>query len=122
MCGISSVRSQIAGGTLRAYEIAAPERSPLLQNVPNADEAGLPGFRSAFMIRHARAAKTSLAIIDRLSREIKMALSDPKFIATLAPQGMQMLASAPAEMAQAMREDAKKWGDVIRETGVTINQ
>jgi tripartite-type tricarboxylate transporter receptor subunit TctC len=67
-------------------------------------------------------AKTPPAIIDRLSREIKKASSDPKFIAALAPQGMQILASAPGEMAQAMREDAKKWGDVIRETGVTINQ
>jgi tripartite-type tricarboxylate transporter receptor subunit TctC len=67
-------------------------------------------------------AKTPPAIIDRLSREIKKASSDPKFIAALAPQGMQILASTPDEMAQAMREDAKKWGDVIREIGVTINQ
>jgi hypothetical protein len=33
---------------------------------------------------------------------------------------MQILASTPDEMARAMREDTKKWGDVIRETGVTI--
>ena len=30
--------------------------------------------------------------------------------------------SSPEEMAQAMREDSKKWGDVIRQTGTTINQ
>ena len=120
--GISSIRSQIEGGKLRAYVIAAPERSPLLPNVPNADEAGLPGFEVRSWFGMLAPAKTPPAIIDRLSREIKKASSDPKFIAALAPQGMQILASTPDEMAQAMREDAKKWGDVIRETGVTINQ
>jgi len=120
--GISSVRSQIEGSKLRAYVIAAPERSPLLPNVPNTDEAGLPGFEVRSWFGMLAPAKTPPVIIDRLSREIKKASSDPKFIAALAPQGMQILASTPDEMAQAMREDAKKWGDVIRETGVTINQ
>jgi tripartite-type tricarboxylate transporter receptor subunit TctC len=120
--GVSSIRSQIEGGKLRAYVIAAPERSPLLPYVPNADEAGLPDFEVRSWFGMLAPAKTPPAIIDRLSREIKKASSDPKFIAALAPQGMQILASTPDEMAQAMREDAKKWGDVIRETGVTINQ
>jgi hypothetical protein len=35
---------------------------------------------------------------------------------------MQILASSPEEMAQALREDFKTWGDVIRDTGTTINQ
>jgi tripartite-type tricarboxylate transporter receptor subunit TctC len=61
-------------------------------------------------------------VIERLSREIKQASIDPKFISALAPQGMEIMASSPAEMAQAMREDAEKWGNVIRETGTTINQ
>jgi tripartite-type tricarboxylate transporter receptor subunit TctC len=114
--GVSSIRSQIEG------VIAAPDRSPMLPDVPSADEAGLPGFEVRSWFGMFAPAKTPPAIIDRLSREIKKASSDPKFIAALAPQGMQILASTPDEMAQAMREDAKKWGDVIRETGVTINQ
>jgi tripartite-type tricarboxylate transporter receptor subunit TctC len=57
-----------------------------------------------------------------LAREIKQASTDPKFVAALEPQGMQIIASSPGEMAQAMREDFKKWGDVIRETGTTVNQ
>jgi len=120
--GISSIRSQIESGKLRAYVIAAPERSPMLPNVPSADEAGLRGFEVRSWFGMFAPAKTPPAIIDRLSREIQKASSDPKFIAALAPQGMQILASTPDEMAQAMREDAKKWGDLIRETGVTINQ
>jgi hypothetical protein len=35
---------------------------------------------------------------------------------------MQIVASSPDEMAQAMRGDSEKWGKVIAETGTTINQ
>ena len=58
----------------------------------------------------------------RLSQEIKKASTDPKFVAALTPQGMQIIASTPDQMLKAMREDSGKWGDVIRDTGTTINQ
>ena len=40
----------------------------------------------------------------------------------IAATGSVVVASSPDEMAQALREDSRKWGDVIRDTGTTINQ
>lgn len=122
LLGLSSSKAQIDAGKLRAYVIAGSKRSSLLPDVPSADEAGLPGFEVVSWFGMYAPARTPPAIIERLSREIKQASTDPKFVAALAPQGMQIVASSPEEMAQAMRADAKKWGDVIRETGTTINQ
>jgi tripartite-type tricarboxylate transporter receptor subunit TctC len=122
LIGLSSAKAQVESGQVRAYAIAASERSPLLPNVPSAEEAGLPGYKVQSWFGMFAPAKTPQAIIDRLSREIKKASFDPKFIAALTPQGMQIVASSPQEMAHAIRDDAKKWGDVIRQTGVTINQ
>ena len=122
LIGLSSAKSQLEGGRLRAYAIAASQRSSLMPDVPSADEAGLPGFEVSSWFGMLAPAKTPPAIIDKLSQAIKKASIDPKFVAALTPQGMQIIASTPDEMAQAMRGDAKKWGDVIRETGVTINQ
>ena len=102
--------------------IAGPKRSPLVPAVRAADEVGLPGYEGRSWFGMLARAKTAQAVIDRLSREIKKASTDPKFIAALAPQGMQIVASSPDEMAQSLREDFRKWGDVIRETGTTINQ
>ena len=122
LIGLSSAKAQVAAGKLRAFAIAAPQRSALMSDVPSADEAGLPGYEVRSWFGMFAPAKTPQAVIDRLSREIKNASTDPKFIAALAPQGMQIVASPPEEMAQALREDSRKWGDVIRETGTTINQ
>ena len=121
LLGLSSARAPVESGKLRAYAIAAPQRSPLMPDVPTADEVGLPGYEVRSWFGMFAPAKTPPAVIDRLSREIKKASTDPKFIAALAPQGMQIVASSPDEMAQSLREDFRKWGDVIRETGTTIN-
>jgi hypothetical protein len=86
-----------------------------MPEVPSADEAGLPGYEVRSWFGMFAPAKTPPSVVERLSREIKRASTDPKFVAALAPQGMQIIASSPDEMAQALREDSKKWGDVIRD-------
>jgi len=93
-----------------------------MPDVPSADEAGLPGYEVRSWFGMFAPAKTPPSVIDRLAREIKTASTDAKFVAALAPQGMQIIASSPEEMAQALRDDYRKWGDVIRDTGTTINQ
>lgn len=122
LIGLSSAKAQVEGGKVRAYAIAAPQRSPLLPELPTSAEAGLPGYEVQSWFGMFAPARTPQPIIDRLSQAIKAASANPKFIAALEPQGMQIVASTPEEMARAMRDDAKKWGDVIRQTGVTINQ
>jgi tripartite-type tricarboxylate transporter receptor subunit TctC len=122
LIGLSSAKAQVESGKLRAYAIAAPQRSTLMPDVPSADEAGLPGYEVRSWFGMFAPAKTPQSVVDRLSSEIKQASTDPRFIAALAPQGMQIVASSPSEMAQSLRDDYKKWGEVIRETGTTINQ
>ena len=122
LIGMSSAKAQIEAGRLRAYAVAAPQRSPLMPDIPTMQEAGLPGAEVTSWFGMFAPANTPPAILDRLSQEVKRASSHPKFVSALAPQGMQIVASSPDEMLKAMREDSKQWGDVIRETGTTINQ
>ena len=44
LLGLSSAKAQLENGKLRALAIAAPQRSPLIPNVPTMEEAGLPGY------------------------------------------------------------------------------
>ena len=121
LIGMSSAKAQVEAGKLRALAIASPQRSPLMPNVPTMEEAGLPGYDVTSWFGSFAPAKTPPGIVDRLAREIKQAASHPKFIAALTPLGMQIVATSPDEMLQAMRRDSEKWGKVIAETGTTIN-
>ena len=93
-----------------------------MPDVPTMEEAGVPGYEVSSWFGLLAPARTPKTIVDRLAQEVKKASTDPRFIATLAPQGMQILAASPDETLAAMRADSKKWGDVIAATGTTINQ
>jgi tripartite-type tricarboxylate transporter receptor subunit TctC len=66
LIGLSSARTQVENGKLRAYAIAAPQRSSLMPDVPTADEAGLPGFEVRSWFGMFAPAKTPPSVIDRL--------------------------------------------------------
>jgi tripartite-type tricarboxylate transporter receptor subunit TctC len=122
LVGQSSAKAQVESGMLRILAIAAAERSLLWPQVPTMAEAGVPGHEVSSWFGLLAPAKTPQAIIDRLAAEVKKAAADPRLVAALTRQGMQVIALSPADTLAAMHADSKKWGDVIRETGTTINQ
>lgn len=122
LIGQSSAKAQVESGKLRILAIASPKRTPLMPDVPTMEEAGVPGYEVSSWFGLLAPARTPKTIVDRLAQEVKKASTDLRFIATLAPQGMQILAASPDETLAAMRADSKKWGDVITATGTTINQ
>jgi tripartite-type tricarboxylate transporter receptor subunit TctC len=122
LIGQSSAKAQAETGKLRMLAIASPTRTPLMPDLPTMEEAGVTGYEVSSWFGLLAPAKTPQPIIDRLAQEVKKASTDPKFIATLAPQGMQILATSPDETRAMTRADSKKWGDVITATGTTINQ
>jgi tripartite-type tricarboxylate transporter receptor subunit TctC len=122
LIGQSSAKAQAEAGKVRILGIASPKRSPLMPNVPTMAEAGVPGYEVSSWFAMLAPAKTPKAIVARLSAEIKKAAQHPKFIAALTSQGMEILATTPEQMQEAMMTTSKKWGDVITATGTTINQ
>jgi tripartite-type tricarboxylate transporter receptor subunit TctC len=75
--GLGSSAAQITGGSLRALAIAAPRRSSTIPDVPTAAEAGLPGYEVATWYGLFAPKGTPPAIIERMSRELRMALASP---------------------------------------------
>jgi tripartite-type tricarboxylate transporter receptor subunit TctC len=118
----NSVRPQMEAGKAKILAVAGPKRLPELPQVPTTAEAGVASFQVGSSFSMIAPAKTPRAIVERLAREVKKASTDPKFVATLAPQGMEIVASTPEEMLAIMQADSKKWAEVIRVTGTTINQ
>jgi tripartite-type tricarboxylate transporter receptor subunit TctC len=120
LIGQSSVKPLLETGKLRILAIASARRSELMPDIPTLEEAGVPGYEVRSWFGVLTPAHTPERIVNRLSDEVKKAAAEPKFIAALAPLGMQLIASSPGEMRAAMEADSKKWADVIAATGITI--
>jgi tripartite-type tricarboxylate transporter receptor subunit TctC len=122
LVGQSSAKAQAGSPQLKLLGIAAAKRSPLMPDLATISESGIPGYEVSSYFVLLAPARTPQDIIARLSQELKKAAVDLKFIAALAPQGMEIIAGSPAEMRETMAATSKKWGDVISATGTTIAQ
>jgi tripartite-type tricarboxylate transporter receptor subunit TctC len=77
MCGdvLTSV-PQLNAGTIKAYAIAAPKRSPLLPNLPTTAEAGLGEYQASTWFAFFAPKGTPKPILDRLAQALDRALDD----------------------------------------------
>ena len=120
LTGISSAKAQMEAGKLKIFATGS-RRSPLLPDLLSMSEAGVPGYDVSSWFAMLGPPQMPKEIVNRLSTELKKIAGDPRFVAALTPQGMQIVMSSPEEMLSAMRNDSKKWGDVIKATGTTID-
>ena len=110
---IAAATNFVKSGRLRALAVTSKERSPMMPDVPSADEAGLPGFESVGWFGLMAPAGTPKAIIDKIQADTAKALQDPEVKAALAKQGMEPVGNKPDEMARAVQDESKKWARVI---------
>jgi tripartite-type tricarboxylate transporter receptor subunit TctC len=107
----------INAGKLRALAVTTAERSEILPGVPTVNEL-LPGFEASNWFGIAAPKHTPPEIIDRLNKEINIALAEPKIKARLADLGAAPLAGSPADFGKFIAAEAEKWGKVIRTAGI----
>ena len=106
---------QIAGGAIRGLAVTSPARTPLLPNVPTADEAGVKGFDVRTWAGLLAPKGTPPAIIKRLNTAVRETLADPETKAALETAiGGEVKASTPEEMRTLIQSQIVKWADVIK--------
>lgn len=115
---IVSAMPLIKGGRLRGLAITSRKRSTTVSEFPTLDEAGVPGFDVTQWFGVLAPATTPRPVIDRLQREISIVLQQPEFIARLAADGSEPVASSPVQFALHMRSELEKWRRVIKQAGI----
>lgn len=106
------------GGQGRALVVSAPQRSPVMPDVPTVVEAGYPDATFAVFQVVLAPARTPEPIVERLSREIAAVLREPAIRARLAELGAErVVGSTPAEAAALMRRETRRWATILAETG-----
>jgi tripartite-type tricarboxylate transporter receptor subunit TctC len=107
----------VKAGKLRALAVTTAVRSDILPGVPTVSEH-LPGFVAPNWFGIVAPKDTPPEIVDKLNRDINLALADPKIKERLANLGAVPLTGSPAEFGNFMTTEAAKWGKVIRTTGI----
>jgi tripartite-type tricarboxylate transporter receptor subunit TctC len=121
--GIVDVPSAIANvkaGKLRALAVTTTRRIASLPDVPTVAEAGVPGYESIGWFGAVAPAGTPAPIIQRLNAEIKAALAAPDISARVLAAGAEPLTTTPAEFGAMIRDETRKWAEVIRRAGVKL--
>ena len=107
----------IRAGKLRALAVTTAARSEMLPDIPTVGEF-VPGYEASGWIGVGTPKNTPTEIVDKLNREINVALADPKIRARIADLGSPVFASSPAEFANFVAAETEKWGKVIKFAGI----
>jgi tripartite-type tricarboxylate transporter receptor subunit TctC len=107
----------IRAGKLRGLAVTTAMRSEVLPEIPTVSEF-VPGFEASNWFGVAAPKNTPPEIIDKLNKEINVALADPKIKARLADFGAAALAGSPVDFGKLIAEETEKWGKVIKFAGI----
>ena len=119
--GISSARSHVQAGKLRALAVTGRQRNPAMREVPTFDEMGLPGIEvDTFWGLYAPVAAPTAAI-STLNRAFAGAMKNPALADRLADQGFIPIANSPQEHTRQMREMIARWIDVIERAKIRVD-
>jgi tripartite-type tricarboxylate transporter receptor subunit TctC len=121
--GVVDVPSAIAhvkSGKLRALAVTTKRRISAAPDVPTFEEAGLPGYEAIGWFGAVAPAGTPAEIIKRLNLEITTALSLPDVKERALSAGAEPFPTSPQEFAAIIRDETKKWGEVVRTAGIKL--
>jgi tripartite-type tricarboxylate transporter receptor subunit TctC len=114
---ISNSLPHIQAGTLRALATTAPNRSPLLPNVPTMREAGYPQLEALEWFGVFVPAATPEQTVIGLKDAVDHAVATAVFKTGLGQQSFEPAGSSGREFAQLIKSDTERWGDVVKASG-----
>lgn len=117
---VPALVSQIKAGQLKALAVLAPQRTPLLPDVPTSAEQGITDFDATAWMGLFGPAGMPAEVIDKLNKSIHAAANNKELNAQLAPQGFTMVGGSAADFRTFVENDIRKWADVINATKATI--
>jgi tripartite-type tricarboxylate transporter receptor subunit TctC len=111
---VASAKPHVDAGRLRALGVTSLTRTPALPEVPSMSEAGVKGYEVLNWFGLFAPAGTPARIVARLQAEAAVFLALPEAKQRLATEGAVAVASKPADFAQFVKAEIKKWDEVAR--------
>ena len=117
----SSALPLLRAGNLRALAVTAPERSPLLPQVPTIAELGHPGYALNQWHGLLAPAATPPARIERLNQALHTVMQQADLLEGLRALGYDTTASTPEEFQKLIHEDIDRYSALADAIGLRMN-
>ena len=116
---LGPLKTQINANTVRLLGVMGANRPKDLPQIPVVRELpGLSSFNVSSWNALAAPGKTAPDVVKRLNAEVVKILSEPEMTQRLASFNVQAQSSTPAQLAQLLGNDIKRWTDVIQKAGI----
>jgi tripartite-type tricarboxylate transporter receptor subunit TctC len=110
----------IAAGKMRAIAVTSNKRFSLLPDVPTFAESGLPGFDAELHYGLLAPAGTPPEIVNKLSVALRKLVDTEEVQQRIHMEGGDPLTSTPAEYADDIDREEKKWSSLVHKLGLKV--
>jgi len=119
--GKSVLFPHIQAGKVRALAVASAQRWPDLPDIPTLVEGGYMDLPYDTLFGVLAPAGTPAAIIDKLNATINDGLRSPETRAAFEKLAIEPKITRPQEFAAILAEEAPKWAEAVRVTGIKVS-
>ncbi|MSQ73699.1 MAG: tripartite tricarboxylate transporter substrate binding protein [Betaproteobacteria bacterium] len=113
-----AVAPHLKSGRLRALAVTSEQRSALVPDLPTVAASGVPGYESVVLAGMFAPARTSTAIINRLSQEIGRVISSADVKEKFLGSGAEIIGGTPEQFAAKIKSEIIRMGKVIKDAGI----
>jgi tripartite-type tricarboxylate transporter receptor subunit TctC len=114
------VAQHIATGKLRMIGTTGSERSKLFPDYPTIADTGLPNYQSLGWFGLFAPARTSSAIVSKVSADVGKTLMQPESVKRLATAGAEPAPNSPDDFTAFVNKDIAKWLDLAKRANIKL--
>jgi tripartite-type tricarboxylate transporter receptor subunit TctC len=110
----------VRSGALRALAVTGPESAKSAPEIPTMMQSGYPDFNVVTWFALFAPAGTPQDIVQRLNQEIVKIVNTPEIAQQLQALGSTPMSSTPEELAEVVKADTQRWGEVIKAAKIDV--
>jgi tripartite-type tricarboxylate transporter receptor subunit TctC len=116
-----SILPHVKAGSLRGLAVTTKERVAVVPDIPTIAESGVPGFDVFSWFGFFVPAKTPQDVVAKINADTNAALAYPSVKTRFEELGATPKGSTPAELASYLKSEIDKWGPVIRDARIRVD-
>ncbi|CAM4052048.1 Bug family tripartite tricarboxylate transporter substrate binding protein [Bordetella tumulicola] len=117
---LPNVYPNLMAGKLTGLAATGAKRAPLLPNIPTVVEAGVPGYEVTVWFGMQAPAGTPVDVIKKINAGMVGMLQEKDVVEKFSKQGVEIVASSPAQFKTLVAAEVPKWTGVIDRAGIKI--